>query len=71
MEKNNKQTKFHDDLNKYMDEFVNLIYDLTINFPKEEIYGLTSQLRRAVLSMILNYIEGYARKRLPGNEEFL
>ena len=45
-----------------MDEFVNKVYDYTRSFPREETFGLTSQLRRAALSVILNYIEGYARQ---------
>jgi four helix bundle protein len=46
-----------------MDEYVNRIYDCTEKFPKHEIFGITSQLRRAALSVILNYIEGYARRK--------
>jgi four helix bundle protein len=46
-----------------MDEFVHLVYHVTKEFPKRELFGATSQLRRAALSVILNYIEGYARKR--------
>lgn len=45
-----------------MDEYVNKAYDVSRNFPREEMFGLTSQLRRASLSVILNYIEGYARQ---------
>lgn len=45
-----------------MDDFVHLVYDLSRRFPQEELYGVTSQLRRAALSVILNYIEGYTRK---------
>lgn len=46
-----------------MDKFVNSVYDCTLHFPKEEIYRAASQLRRASLSAILNYIEGYARPK--------
>ncbi|HPA25710.1 MAG TPA: four helix bundle protein [bacterium] len=43
--------------------FIKLVYVNTSKFPKEEIYGLTSQIRRAAVSIMLNYVEGYARKR--------
>ena len=54
-----------------MNEFVKEVYNETKAFPKEEIYGLTSQLRRAALSVILNYIEGYARQRKAVLKNFL
>lgn len=44
-----------------MDTLVHGVFDATAKFPKEEIYITTSQLKRAALSIILNYIEGYAR----------
>ena len=54
-----------------MDEYVHLVYRITRLFPKEELYGSTSQLRRAALSVVLNYIEGYARQRSAVHKNFL
>jgi len=38
------------------------IYRVTRKFPKEEIYGLTSQVRRSAVSIPSNIAEGYGRK---------
>jgi len=54
---------YHDELKISMHKYVKWVYQITKNFPREEIYGVTSQMRRATLSIILNYIEGYARRR--------
>ena len=62
---------FHDDLKLKMDEFVHLVYKITKDFPKDELYGVISQLRRASLSVILNYIEGYARRKEKVYKNFL
>ena len=54
---------FYEQLKRKMDEYVHLIYRISKKFPKEELYGVISQIRRAALSVILNYIEGFARQR--------
>ena len=46
--------------NKSID-FVTMIYKRTKSFPKEEMYGLTNQIRRAVVSISSNISEGSAR----------
>jgi four helix bundle protein len=47
---------------KLADTLAYKVYVLSKGFPKEEIYGLTSQLRRAALSIPTNIVEGYSRK---------
>jgi len=56
-------TKFQEKLKNLMDEYVNFVYNVTKEFPKQELYSSVSQWRRSTLSIVLNYIEGYARKK--------
>lgn len=53
-----------------MDEYAHFVYAITKVFPKDELYGVTSQFRRASLSVALNFIEGYARVRLAVKQNF-
>lgn len=47
---------------KLADELAIDIYQVTTNFTKEEIYGLTSQMRRAAVSVASNNVEGCSRE---------
>jgi four helix bundle protein len=66
-----KLETYHEKLKKSMDEFVHSVYGSTKSFPKEEMFGVISQIRRASLSIILNYIEGYARGKDKVHKNFL
>ena len=50
-------------LKKKADLLAHKGYDLTYKFPKDELFGLTSQVRRALISVPSNLIEGYSRNR--------
>jgi four helix bundle protein len=47
------------------------IYRLTRNFPRQEIYGLSSQLRRAAISIPSNIAEGQGRSGVKEFRQFL
>jgi len=51
--------------------FVLSIYHITKTFPKSEIYGLTSQLRRAAVSIPANIAEGFGKKSIKDKMRFL
>lgn len=52
-------------------DLVEGIYGLTKRFTKEEIYGLTSQMRRAAVSIPSNIAEGYSRKHRQEYIQFI
>ena len=62
--------KTHKDLDVWKSsiEMVTILYQITSNFPKEEIYGLTNQLRRSAVSVPSNIAEGAGRN---SHKEFL
>lgn len=47
------------------------VYDFTKKFPKEELYGLTSQIRRAVISIPSNIAEGYVKSSIKEQIKFI
>lgn len=69
----NKPIKSHRDLiawQKALDLTVR-IYHITKSFPREEIYGLTSQIRRAAASIPANIAEGQGRRSSREFQQFL
>lgn len=63
--------EYQDKLKKKMNDYVHFVYKVAKDFPKSERYGVISQIQRATLSVILNYIEGYARRKLLVKLNFL
>ena len=51
--------------------FVTEIYKETESFPKSEMYGLVSQIRRATVSIASNIAEGNSRRSVPDYVQFL
>ena len=51
--------------------FVLGVYRISKRFPREEIYGLTSQFRRAAISIPANIAEGFKKKGRPDKVRFM
>jgi four helix bundle protein len=56
-------TDYQKKLKQKMSVYAHACYRVSRLFPREELYSSVSQLRRAAMSVILNYIEGFARIR--------
>ena len=56
---------------RYADDLAVLVYTKTKSFPREELYGITSQLRRAVASVPTNIAEGASREHKKEYLHFL
>src|SRR3990172_8998561 len=52
-------------------QLAKLIYKLTRNFPKSEIFGLVSQMQRCAVSIVSNIAEGYSRGHRQEYLQFL
>jgi len=53
------------------DRLVPNVYQLTKSFPKEEIYSITNQIRRAAVSVPTNIVEGWTRRSTKEYIQFL
>ncbi len=53
------------------DDLAVAVYEATKGFPKEEVYGITSQIRRAVTSVAANIVEGSSRESAKDYAHFL
>jgi four helix bundle protein len=51
-------------------ELAHEIYNITDKFPRSELFALTSQMRRAAVSVPANIVEGYARKSVKEKKHF-
>src|SRR4030067_3416968 len=51
-------------------KLVLMIYDISKNFPREEMFGLTIQIRRAAVSITSNIAEGFSRKTYKEKTQF-
>ena len=56
-----QRINFRENLINLADELAHLVYPLTYKFPQQEKYALGDQIRRAVVSVPANLIEGIAR----------
>lgn len=72
MDKENNKIKSFTDLNAWREGhyLVLDVYKVTKNFPKEELFGLTNQLRRAAVSFTSNIAEGFSRNSYKEKIQF-
>jgi len=68
----NKPIKSFADLDAWegAHKLVIMIYEISKNFPKEEVFGLTNQMRRAVVSITSDTAEGFSRQSYKDKIQF-
>ncbi len=52
-------------------EFLKIVYDLTELLPEREKFGLVSQMQRAIISVISNFVEGYLKRSIKEKLHFI
>ena len=67
-----KKILFFTDLDSWQEAYklVITVYKITKSFPREELYGLTNQMRRAVISTTSNVAEGFSRQSYAEKVQF-
>src|SRR3972149_8187676 len=70
--RNKKEKGYHKLLLwKRLKEFLKLVYKLTDKLPKSEEFGIKSQMRRAIVSVISNFVEGYLKRSKKDKIRFI
>ncbi len=70
MENENQKITYFTDLNAWKESHKLILMIYKINFPREELFGLANQLRRAAVSITSNIAEGFSRQSYKEKVQF-